>query len=312
MPPTRITLVLLAVVLVASSAAGASASQGDGIVRIRTVDDVVIGESEQRIEGTRIAGFDEDVEELVVEIDLTVLERHGIDVDDAGVEVRDENVEGASIGSVTVEDGVVRLVLVPEDTGIFVSEFWLTGLDTADAEEATDVTYDVSFSAGDGQVPSFDIISPEGVTPTASTETLVLDDGTQRVTIERIRPTDGNVTIALDPSVLETYGISVDGIEAEVESDEAVVRKTTVSDGVLGITFSPTADTELFAVELELSGFETTSLDTDDRTVASNVAYEIRLGGVTEEDVEVETFDVITEPATPTVDPTPTIDPTPT
>ncbi|MEF8840380.1 MAG: hypothetical protein V5A62_01970 [Haloarculaceae archaeon] len=309
---TGVVLSVLTAVLVASGAVGATASQGDGVVRIRTVDDVVIGESTQRIEGMRVVGFDEDVEELVVELDVTVLTHHGIDIGDASVDIHDENVEGASIDSATVADGVVTLVLVPENTGIFVSEFRLTGLDTAAAENATDVTYDVSFSAGDGDVSSFDIVSPDDVTPSASMETLVLDDGTQWVTIEGIRPLDGNVTVELDLTVLETYGIATDNLGATVESDEATVRTKTVSGGVISILLTPAEDTESFTVELELSGFEAPSLDPDERAVASNVAYEIRFEGVAEEDVDVEPFDVVTEPPTPTFDPTPTIDPTPT
>lgn len=300
-----VTLLLL----ISTIGAAESPPQGEGLASIRQINDLVIGEKEQAFKGMRIAGYDEDVEELAVEIDLSVLERHGVDVSSAGITIPDENVDGASVKSAIVKKGVMSLVFSPKETGIFVSEFRLTGLNTSDAQVATNLNYDMKFSSGDAEGSSFDIVNADDVKPRMSAETLVLSEGSQWVTIQRLQPTGGNVTVELNATILQEYGIGLDDIEAKVRTDDATVQKASVDDGVIRVVVSPAEDTVLLNVELFLTGFNTTSVNTDQDTIASDVRYQLRLEGVANDDIQRETFDILSNLPSPHVDPSPTSTP---
>lgn len=268
--------------------------------------DIVIGEGEQRIEQMRVAGYDETVDELVVEIDLTATETHGVDVTDVAVELNDNDVDGASVESASVDDGVVRLVLIPEDDSIFVDTFRLTGLNTTRAEEVTDVAYDVEFSAGEGEARPFDVVDPDAVTARLEPRNLFTDRGTQSIRIEDLQPAGDTVTVEIDVSSVEEHGVSVDALRALAESEEATVRETTVENGVVTVTLSPDEGVELFDVRIDLEGFEAPGVEGEGRSVARDVAYDVRIEGDVDETVEVETFHVATHTPTPVHDATPT------
>lgn len=295
--PLLIIGVVALLIVAGGTVAAGDTTQGDGLASM-LVDDLVVGESEHRIGPTRMAGFDESARELVLEIDLTVLERHGVDVSDAAVDLTEAEVDGGSLRSMSVEGGIVTVVIEPEERGILIEAFRLTGLETENAEAAPDVAYDVTFSAGTAEVDEFDIVDPDGVSPTVSPRTLWIDEDEQRVSIEGIRPADGDVTVELDVSVLEDHGASLDGLEADAEAAGATVRDTSVRDGVVTVVVAPEADQTLFDVVIELAGFEFDGVDADARTVAADVAYEARIEGADDDGVTVEPFDIVIGPLT--------------
>lgn len=294
--PLAAGAVILLFVAAGVGAAG-DGSQGDGVASL-LVDDLVIGESEQQLGPMRAAGFDESVEELVIEIDLGVLERHGVDVSGAEVDLVGADVSGGSLRSATVQDGVVTIVIGPEERGILVDTFRLTGLDTADARAVSDLAYDVAFSAGVADVSRFDIVDPNAEPVTVSPRSLWIDEDDQRVPVEGIRSAGEPVTIELDVTVLEDHGATLDDLEAEAEADGGTVRETTVRGGVVTVVVSPDANETQFDVVVELASFGFEGVETDEGTVASDVTYEARLEGDADETVSVEPFDVIIGPLT--------------
>lgn len=266
------------------------------------VGDIVIGESEQRFGGLRAYGFGA-AEEVVFEVDLGILERYGIGLDDAAVELRASAVFGASVESTSVADGRLRLVFEPNDAtddDVFeVDEFRLTGLDTTHGKPATDLTYEATFSAGEVDVRSFAIIDPDAATPTLDPNPLYTDGpGSHRVWITDIQPAGETVTIELDVSVLESYGIDIDGLAADAASDEATVRSTSVEAGVVTIVAAPDAGAALLDIRIELTGFDTSAVDSDERVIDSAVAYEVDIEGDAANHVEVETFRLVQHPTT--------------
>lgn len=282
---------------VAAGVGTAAGSQGDGIASL-LVDDLVIGESEQQLGPMRAGGFDEGVEELDFEIDLGVLERHGVDVSGAAIDLADEDVSGGSLRSATVQDGIVTIVIAPEERGILVDTFRLTGLDTEDARAVSDLAYDMTFSAGEADARPFDVIDPDAEPVTVSPRWLWIDEDEQRVMIEGVRSADGPVTIELDVTVLEDHGATLAGLEAAAQADGGTVRETTVRDGVVTVVVAPDAIETQFDVVVELASFGFEGIETEAGTVASDVTYGARLEGDADETVDVEPFDIIVGPIT--------------
>ncbi|PSP77126.1 hypothetical protein BRC81_10885 [Halobacteriales archaeon QS_1_68_20] len=300
--PLSVVLVALLVVSVPAgigAADGTSArSHGDGLADVM-VDDLVLGEPEQVIGPMRAAGYDEDVDEVVVEIDVSVLEDHGVDVSDAAVDVSDADVVDASLEAATVEDGVVELVFAPENTGFAVDGVRLTGLDTSSATPATGVEFDVDFSEGEGDTRSFDLVDPEQVTPTLSSRHLYLDRGSQSLTLEGIQPASETVTVEVDVTALEAHDVGVDGLDADASAGGATVSETAVEAGTVTVVLSPAEDAALVDVRIELTGFDTPDVDGEDRVHAAAVEYEVHVEGSAGDPVEVEPFDVRAELPTP-------------
>lgn len=291
---------VVVVLLVGAAGAGVAADVGgsDGFADV-LAGDLVIGESAQPFHGTRLVEFDEAADTVALEIDLAVLEAHGVGVDDAAVELSPDDVSGASVEAARVEDGVVTLVFAPadgnEDAVIAIEEFRLTGLDTTDAEAAEGLTYDANFSAGEARVRSFDIVDPDGVTPTLATNPLYTDASTHRVSLRDVQAAGGDVTVELDVGVLADHGIDLGALEAEVTADGATVASTSVDRGVITTVLSPAPDTVLFDVRIELAGLEGPSAD-DGRVIASDVTYAVALDGAAGDEVTVEPFDIATHP----------------
>lgn len=296
----RWLVVAVGVLLVATAGTGVTADDGgsDGFADA-LAGDVVIGESEQPFYGLRLLEFDEAVDTVALEIDLAVLEAHGVDVGDAAVELSADDVRGGSVESARVEDGVATLGFAPsdanEDAVITVEEFRLTGLDTTDAEAAEGLTYDATFSAGETRVRSFDIVDPDRVTPTLATNPLYTDASTHRVSLRDVQAAGGNVTVELDIGVLEDHGIDIGALEAAVTADGATVVSTSVDRGVITTVVTPAPDTVLFDVRFELMGLERPSAD-DGRVIASDVTYAVDIAGAADTDVTVEPFDIATHP----------------
>lgn len=299
MARARLAVGVFALLLVTASAgASAETAQSDGFADV-LVGDVVIGEPDQRFPGMRAVAFDADAESVALELDLAVLESHGIDVGGAGIDLPADAVHGASVETATVDDGRVTLVFAPDDSTdavIQVDEFRLTGLDTTGAEPATELTYDASFSAGEARVRSFDIVDPDRVTPTMSADTFFTAAATHRLSIRDLQAADGAVTIELDVTVLERHGVDIESLAADVTADGAAVVETAVEGGVVTTVVSPAGDTVLFDVHVELRGFDASAVDSDQRVIATDVAYAVAIDGDGADGVTVEPFDVATRP----------------
>lgn len=289
------TIVVLAATV--GIVAGADASQEDGIASLR-VDDLVIGEHEHRLGPTRIAGFDESVEELVIEIDLAVLETHGVNVSGASVDLDERHVDGGTLRAARVDDGVVTIVIEPTEPGVLIEPFHLSGLETTEAEAASGLRYDMTFSAGEADAHEFDLVDPAETSPTVRPEGLWIDGDEQEARISGLRPVGGDVTIAVNVSALEEHGATLEDLEASASADGGTVRETTVEGAVVTTVVSPTADQTLLEVVIELSGFGFEGLEIEDGTVASDVLYDVRIDGDAAEDATVEPFDVIVGPLT--------------
>lgn len=310
MRTTPLAVVLSVMLIVAGVAAvGATPTQDDtpasddGIADL-LVGDLVIGEDEQPLGPMRVAVAD-GTEQAVVEIDLAPLEAHGVDVDDAGVEVADDDVMEATLESATVEDGVVRLVFTPEDTAFAVEEIRLTGLDTSGAEAASGVEFDVEYSGGEGRAASFDLVDPDAVTPTLSPGSFLLNHGDHRVTVEDVQPAADEVTVELDVTALESHGIGLDGLTADASAEKATVDRVAVEDGVVTVVVSPDADAALIDVRVEMDGFDASGIDTGEDVYAEDVAYEVSVDGDADDEVDVETFDLVAHTPTPVYEPDP-------
>lgn len=280
------------------------------------VGDLIVGDADQRLGPMRAFGFDEDVEELVIEIDLTVLETHGVDIGGASIDLTDDDVQAASVVSATVEDGIVTLVFAPTESAsstdslIVIDAFQLSGLDTDGAEGGADLTFDASFSEGDAAVHGgFDIIDPDATTPTVTPDPLVTTTAGHAVPITGLQPADEPITVELNTTVLEAHGIGVDNLAADVDTAEATVHETTVEHGIVTAIVEPNTDTPLFDVVIELRGYNTTGVDTDERVAATNITFDVRIDGDADDHVDVHGFDIITEPPPPETrhldDPTP-------
>lgn len=286
---------LLTLLIGTVAAAPVVSAQEDAFADV-LVDDIVIGESEQQFGPMRAAEFTEDVDELVIEIDLGILETHGVEISDAEVDITSEAIRGATIASATVENGLINLVFVPHDSNddnvIKIEEFHLTGLDTSNAEPASDLEYPVEFSEGQADVDRFDIVDPETVIPTVEPERLFAEAQSQRVTIKDIRPTRGNVSIELDVTVLESHGVTLDDLSVEVDADGGMVLNKTSKHGIITAVIAPSPETVLFDVRIELRGLDTSGLVSEDRIVATDVTYAATIEGDGADDVDVRTFDI--------------------
>lgn len=294
----RVSVLLLVIAGVgAPGAAGQSGAFADVLV-----DDLVIGEPAQEFPGMRAVAFDPDAETVHLELDLGVLAAHGIDVGAADVELTEGAVNGATVERATVSDGRATLVFAPDDstddTVIEVESFRLTGLDTSGAEPATDVTYVAAFSAGEARVRPFDIVDPDRVTPRLETTAFFAEASTHRVSLQDVQATSGNVTIALDVRVLETHGVDLGALEADVSADGATVMETALDGGIVTAVLSPEPEVVLFDVRVTLAGVDVSFDDADQRVVASNVTYGVSLEGAAGDDVTVEPFDIATHPTT--------------
>lgn len=291
------TLLLVTVSLTGS----ARSAQADGFADV-LVDDVVIGESEQRFTGMRAVEFPTDAETVSLEIDLEVLESHGIDVGDAAVELAPAAVRGATVETAAVRNGRIRLVFLPADTNddavIVVDEFRLVGLDTTEAEAAAGLRFEATFSAGEARVRSFDIVDPDRVSPGLDTTTLFTEASTHRVTLRDVHVVGENVTVELDARVLESHGIEVGNLEVDVDAEGATVVGTTVDQGAVTAVLSPDPGTVLLDVRLQLHGLDGDSADAEGRVIATDVSYSVTLDGAADEAVDVEPFDINTHPTT--------------
>lgn len=294
------------------AAADDTPESGDGTAYLLVDGDLVIGDTEQTLGPIRAAGFDEDVEEVTIEIDLSVLEDHGVDVSNADVDLADEDVHDATLSSANVEDGVVRIVVDVDDRiGFAVDRFELTGLDTTSATHAEEIEYDVGFSEGEGVSDgAFALLDPDEVTPTVSPSELMLERGDQRITVADLQPAGEPITVEIDLGVLSEYDVDLEGLTATAESDAAGVDEATVEDGVVTVVAAPDDDVALFDLTVTVEGF-TVPDGVDDPLVAEEVYYEATVSGDADDAVDVEPFRTYAETPTPVPDPDPSDDESP-
>lgn len=293
--------VLSLLLVIAGAAVPAAAGQSDAFADV-LVDDLVIGEPVQEFPGMRAVAFDSDAETVRLELDLSVLTAHGVDVGAADIELPGGAVYGATVESATVSDGRATFVFAPDDSTddavIEVESFRINGLDTSGAERATDVTYEATFSAGEARVRSFDIVDPDRVTPWSATTTFFAGASTHRVSLQDVQAAGEDVTIELDVRVLAVHGVDLEALDADVTADGGTVVETTLDRGVVTAVVSPAPGVVLFDVRVALEGVDVSFDDADQRVVASNVTYGVTVEGAAGDDVTVEPFDIVTHPTT--------------
>lgn len=298
--------------LVGSTVAGAvpvDAGASENVTAGVSPGDVEIGEENQSLDlkfGTVEPGGAVDVY-----VNVTSLETVGVDLEDADVDVAEIHSANLTDVAVVDEGGTVTVRLSVEfhdDVDRAFAEARLTGLDTGEAEHATDLHHYVAVSddrrvgenapdESDRQSVSYDVVEPEssdgdgdgsgddgphtGVSPR---DVEIGADG-QTVSV-RVAEATRDFVLEMDLSPLTEAGVSVDEAAVEVEeTDRLNVTDASVVDGTVELDVAADAETGLIR-------FAVVGLDTGGATPTEELQYPLSVDGEPADPHESHTFDV--------------------
>jgi len=320
---TLVTLGAVVVVVGSVATSGATAAVEVDIAP----EDVEVGDANQTL-SLRLGNL-EPGEPVDVYVNVTSLEMANVGLDGAGVAVA--GTAGASVSDAAVVDEngtvTVRLSVVPdEDSEQAAVELRVTGLDTGDAEPATDLRHYAAVDderrvgenapdADDRQSRPYDVDSPAEGETGSELHTMVaahdVETGAdeQALTV-RVAEAAGEFVLGVDVTPLTGAGVAVDSATVAVDETHRMnVTDATLADGTVELRVVPDDETGMVRVRID-------GLDTGDATPTSGLAYPVSVDGEPADPDESTSFDVVDpsqrtdeQPGTRTVTPMPS--PTP-
>lgn len=271
---------------------------------IYSVDDIIVGGKEEQTLGLIIesnSAVADIKEEFHFEIDVSVLEQYGVDVEQIAVETGQKEGMHPESGAPTVDildatGGVIDLVVLPpNDSQVVTIDVQLAGFQFTNVETTTGLSYDIQFP-DDGRssdeirmTESFDLIDPQALPPTLSPGFLIVEesDQSQSLSVEWLTPEDDEVLIEVDLSALDEYGTIEEAGITEEEIHGAVLTEATIDDWIVSMRLVPDSDTSYAAAEISLNGVDVTVADP-----VEGMSYEMTVEGDAHETVETEPFEI--------------------
>ncbi|WP_255169097.1 hypothetical protein [Natrononativus amylolyticus] len=239
----------------------------------------------------------EDTEELVFELDLGVLDAHGVTLEEPELDVEfvegdgyDES-DGLELAVAGADGNALELTLTTLEAFHAVAVFSLVGFDTSEAGAATDLEYGLSVRDHDAEVRSgtFDLVDLENQSPTVSPRELFTGRETQRqrIDLEWLRPAGEEIRVEIDVTALEEYGSLEETTVDRTEFVGGTVEHAAVEGGIVSLELAVPPDGEYATGQVTIA-----EMDVSVEEPVEDVIYGVSLEGVVDDDAKVEPFEI--------------------